>query len=87
MDTTQIVGIVAGIFTGVSLLPQLIKVFKEKKAENISIVMLLILMIGLAGWIWYGALKDDLPIMITNSFSFLINALLMFLRFKYKDNK
>ena len=63
------VGIVSGICTGVSQVPQLIKIIREKEAENISYITLCILLIGVSGWTWYGALKKDLPIILTNSFS------------------
>ena len=78
------VGIAAGICTGISLLPQLIKIIKEKKAESISFFMLLILLAGVGGWIWYGILKKDYPIILTNSFSFIINLLIIGFSMKYK---
>lgn len=81
----QIIGIVAGICTAVSLLPQLIKILREKKVEDISYFMLLILMTGLAGWVWYGILIEDYPIIVTNSFSFLVNVAILILRFKYRE--
>ncbi|HEX8357087.1 MAG TPA: PQ-loop domain-containing transporter, partial [Segetibacter sp.] len=46
MNYTQIIGIVAGIFTSASLLPQLIKIIKEKKVEDLSMGMFVALMIG-----------------------------------------
>ena len=49
-DQTQVIGIIAGICTGISLLPQLFKIIKEKKADDISYFMLFILLAGLAGW-------------------------------------
>ena len=78
------VGIGAGVFTALSLVPQLIKIIREKKAENISYLMLAILLTGLGGWIWYGILKDDLPIIITNAFSFINNILVIIFSAKYK---
>jgi MtN3 and saliva related transmembrane protein len=81
---TQTIGIIAGIFTASSLLPQAIKIFKEKKAENVSIGMLLFLMAGVSLWIYYGFLRDDMPIIITNCFSLLLNFVTLFLRLKYK---
>lgn len=47
----QLIGIVAGICTGISLLPQLIKIIRDKKVDDISYLMLFILMAGLAGWV------------------------------------
>jgi MtN3 and saliva related transmembrane protein len=84
MDWTQIIGITAGICTATSLLPQVIKTIKEKKAEDVSLVMLLVLMAGISLWIVYGIKKNDLPIMITNSFSLLVNIAMVILRIKYK---
>ncbi len=80
----QLVGIVAGIFTATSLMPQLIKTFKTKTAEEISLVMLITLMLGIGLWIYYGILRKDLPIIITNGFSFMLNIILIVLRVKYK---
>jgi MtN3 and saliva related transmembrane protein len=85
MDTTQLVGIAAGVLTAISMLPQLIKTIKEKKAEAISLKMLLVLVSGLILWLVYGILKNDLPIIATNGFSILINALMIFFRIRYKD--
>ena len=74
MNTTLIIGIVAGTCTSISLLPQLIKTIKDKKAGEISWIMLLILLVGIGFWIWYGIIKKDLPIIITNAVSFLLNS-------------
>ena len=82
--SSQVVGIAAGICTGISLLPQLIKIIKEKKVEDISYFMLIILMTGLAGWVWYGIMKEDYPIIVTNSFSLLINCAIIFFRIKFR---
>jgi MtN3 and saliva related transmembrane protein len=83
-DHTAWVGIVAGIFTGLSLLPQLIKLIRDKKAEDISLFFLFILFCGLGLWIWYGTLREDVPIIVTNAFSLVINSLIIVLGIKYK---
>jgi MtN3 and saliva related transmembrane protein len=87
MDITKIVGLFAGICTASSLLPQLIKTIKEKKADEISKLMLFVLMTGVATWIVYGFMRDDLPIIVTNCFSLLLNIIMMILRFKYSRKK
>jgi len=84
MNITHIIGISAAVITSVAQLPQLIKMIREKKATDISIWMLLILMAGLALWSVYGYLQKDWPIMITNAFSFFINLLVTFLRYFFK---
>ena len=83
-NNTEIVGLAAGICTSISLLPQLVKLIKNKKAEDISLFYLIILFIGLGMWIWYGVLREDVPIMATNGFSLVINGIIIVLGIRYK---
>src|SRR5688572_5319376 len=82
MNWTQIIGLVAGTLTSSSLIPQLVKTVKEKKAEDVSLGMLFVLMLGVATWVVYGILREDMPIIITNSFSLALNIAMIVLRFK-----
>jgi len=84
MDVTKIIGLIAGIFTACSLLPQVIKTMKEKKAEDVSLVMLFVLQAGLILWIVYGLRRQDMPIIITNCFSLVVNITMVVLGIKYK---
>ena len=79
-----IIGIAAGVLTAASILPQVFKTLKTKKAENVSPLMLIILICGVGLWFFYGILKKDLPIMLTNGFSVLANLFMLFLRWRYR---
>ena len=83
-DISLFVGIAAGIFTAVSLFPQLFKIIKTKKSEDVSVFMFFILLAGVSGWIWYGFLKQDYPIIVTNMLSFLVNLLIIIFSLAYK---
>lgn len=80
----QVIGTIAGSITALSMIPQLIKIIKEKKVDDISIWMLIILITGLGFWTLYGFLKHDIPILVTNLFSLLVNFFLVGLKMKYK---
>ena len=80
MSPITIIGIGASVLTGISMLPQLIKLLKEKEANDISVIMLITLISGLTLWIWYGIKKEDWIIIISNGVSVLINALVLILR-------
>lgn len=84
MNWTEMIGLAAGICTACSLLPQIFKTVKEKKADDVSLVMLLVLQAGLILWIVYGIKRNDLPIIATNAFSLLVNIAMVFLRIRYK---
>ena len=83
----NIIGIVSGFLTAISMMPQLIKIIKEKSADEISIFAFSCLILGLIGWIVYGIMQNDLPIILSNSLSFLINATLLALSIYYKSKK
>ncbi|MFC4162882.1 SemiSWEET transporter [Epilithonimonas zeae] len=84
---TELLGLIAGGITSIAMMPQLIKVIKEKNAKDISVVMLLVLITGLSLWVWYGMLQNELPIILSNGFSVLINLTLLIccIIFKKKD--
>ncbi|HWJ92421.1 MAG TPA: SemiSWEET transporter [Flavisolibacter sp.] len=84
MSWTEIIGLAAGVCTACSLLPQVVKTMKEKKAEDVSLIMLLVLQAGLVLWIVYGFKRQDIPIIATNCFSLLVNITMVILRVKYR---
>ncbi|WP_426480699.1 SemiSWEET transporter [Chryseobacterium sp. R2ACT005] len=79
----NILGIIAGFLTSVSMIPQLVKVIREKNVEDISLVMLLVLISGLSLWVWYGIKKDEMPIILSNGFAVLVNISLLICYFIY----
>ena len=84
MNLITVIGILASIFTGIALLPQLIKLIREKKPENISLGMLAALLLGVGLWVYYGFLRNDWIIIVSNSFSWLVNMTIIVLTNKYK---
>ena len=81
------VGIGAGACTAISMLPQLFKIIKTKKAGDISFVMVAVLLVGVVAWICYGILKTDYPIIVTNCFSFVVNLLVLIFSIRYKGKQ
>ena len=84
MDWTKIIGLTAGILTAGSLIPQVIKTIKEKKANDVSLGMLFVLVTGVSLWVVYGILRNDEPLIITNCFSVAINITMIILGIRYK---
>jgi len=83
MPFNEIIGLIAGILTSSSLIPQIMKTLKTKDAQDISFKMLLVLLIGLCLWIYYGIINRDRPIIYTNILAASITILMIFLKYKY----
>ena len=84
MDSITIIGLTAALFTTVSLLPQLIKVYRTKSTKDISTGMFTLFGSGVLLWFVYGVFVNDLPIMIANSLAFIQAAVILFFKAKYK---
>jgi len=83
-NLTFIIGLAGGVCTALSLLPQLIKMVRDKKANDISLFYLLILFTGLSLWIWYGVKRTDLPVILTNIVALILNVVIILLGIRYK---
>jgi MtN3 and saliva related transmembrane protein len=84
MEAVTIIGLIAALFTTVSLLPQLIKVYKTKSTKDISTGMFSLFCGGVFLWFIYGVFVNDLPIIIANSLAFIQAVAILFFKGKYK---
>lgn len=87
LSWTEILGLLAGVCTTAAVVPQLLKAWKTKKVEDVSPGMFLVLVTGLALWVVYGVIRNDLPIIATNGTALFLNSLMLYLLFKYDDKK
>lgn len=81
MNFEEIIGILAGVFTTLGVLPQIIKAIKTKKVNDVSPLMFVVLCLGVGFWTVYGILKMDWPIILTNGISFILNAIMLYIIF------
>ena len=80
----EIIGMLAGFFTTIGAIPQILRAWKTKKVDDVSPRMFLILTIGVSLWTVYGILKADAPIIITNGISVILNTSMLILIIKYR---
>jgi MtN3 and saliva related transmembrane protein len=86
MEFIDVLGLVAGACTSSSLIPQLVTTLKKKTAEDVSIMMFVIMLTGNALWTYFGFVKSELPIILTNLLALALNAVLIILKIKYKSS-
>jgi len=83
MEIFTIIGLIAGAFTTIAFLPQVIKTLKLKETKDISLWMYIILCAGVFLWLVYGLLIKDLPIIAANSISFILAVIILSSKLKY----
>ncbi|MFL2633444.1 MAG: SemiSWEET family sugar transporter [Candidatus Marisimplicoccus sp.] len=80
----EIIGLLAAFLTTSAFIPQVYKIYKEKKADGISLTMYVILFIGVLLWLVYGILIGSLSIIIANGITALLQ--LSIIIFKLKNS-
>jgi MtN3 and saliva related transmembrane protein len=79
----EFIGFIAGFCTTISFLPQVIHAFKSKSTKDISLPMYITLSFGVAMWFVYGLMLHSLPIIITNSITFILAFAILCLKLKH----
>ncbi len=80
----EIIGTLAAILTTISFVPQVVKIWKLKSAENVSLSMYLVLFTGLILWLWYGFLIDSFSIKFANTITLVLVSFIIYFKIKYK---
>ena len=84
---TQYLGFVAGIFTTLCYVPQLMRVFRLKSAREISALYTVFILCGTGIWLVYGVLIGNTPLIVWNAIALAFLSLLLTAKYLYGRNK
>ena len=77
MFNIEFFGYFAAILTTLAFLPQLIKTLKTQKADDVSLITLIMFLTGVLSWVIYGYKISSVPILIANIITFILNLLIL----------
>lgn len=78
----EILGFIAGLFSTGSFAPQVWKTVKTKDTEAMSLIYLAMVMIGIALWLVYGTLKNDMTIVVANAVVAVFVSIIFYIKLK-----
>ena len=81
----EIIGFVAALLTTSAFVPQVIKVWKSKSSNGVSLSMYLVLLVGVSLWGVYGYLIDSMSIIIANTVTGFLQLIILVLSLKNKN--
>ena len=87
LNYIEFFGFSAALLTTIAFLPQLYKTWKTKSADDVSLIMLILFIIGLICWIIYGLKINSLPILVANIITFIFNFSILILKITYSKDK
>ena len=80
MIFSDYIGSIAATCTTLAFIPQAIHSYKTRDLSGISLPMYSIFTLGVAMWLVYGLLKQDWPIIIANTITVALSAMIMVLK-------
>ncbi len=80
----EIIGLIAAFFTTAAFVPQVIKTWKTKSVENLSLSMYLTMLTGVVLWLVYGINIQSLSIILANIVTIILVCVIIFLKLRYK---
>ncbi|WP_320667841.1 SemiSWEET transporter [Prochlorococcus sp. MIT 1307] len=84
INKAELYGYIAALLTTIAFLPQLIRTFRTKSADDVSLLMLVIFIIGLLFWILYGWQSKAFPVLIANLVTLILNCSILLLKLVYR---
>jgi MtN3 and saliva related transmembrane protein len=78
----NLLGGVAGVLTTLSFVPQVIKTWRTRKADDISLGMLLLFTLGVALWGTYGVIIGAVPVMVANGVTLVLAIVMVILKLR-----
>tara|TARA_B100000579_G_scaffold408394_1_gene396491 strand:+ start:322 stop:588 length:267 start_codon:yes stop_codon:yes gene_type:complete len=76
-------GYFAALLTTLAFIPQLIKTIQTKKADDVSLITLIMFLTGVASWIIYGYKIASIPVLTANIVTFILNLLILIFKISF----
>lgn len=85
----ETIGMLAGGCTTISMLPQVLRIWRTKSARDLSLSMFLIFGCGIGLWIVYGIAANSPSVILANSITmvFVITILVLAIRYNRRSRK
>ncbi len=79
-DFSGWIGSMAAVLTTISFVPQVIHSYRTRDLSGVSLSMYSIFTLGVGLWLLYGVIKQDWPLILANSITFCLAAIVLGLK-------
>jgi len=85
MDWIEVMGYIGTFLTCVTFVPQVYKTWQTRKAGDLSLAMLLIVVTSTIVWLVYAIGKMLLPVIIANAIVFVLSIMLVVFKLTFRN--
>lgn len=79
----NVLGLLAGSLTTLSFMPQMLRIWRRRSADDLSYGALALFIAGISLWVLYGAALHSFPIMVTNAVTLVLNLSILALKIRH----
>ncbi|WP_045223631.1 SemiSWEET transporter [Methyloterricola oryzae] len=83
MNYIDVIGMLAGGLTTVSLVPQVLKIWRTRSANDISLGMFALFGLGVVLWLADGLLIDALPVIVANAVTLVLTLTIILMKWRF----
>ena len=83
MDYISLVGYAAAICTTGAYIPQVLRVWRTRSTNDISLKMFLVLVTGLSLWLTFGILRNEMPIILANGTTLMLASTILVAKLRF----
>ena len=83
MTLTTLIGLVAAFCTTIAFIPQVVRTWKSRSTEDISLGMFVFYAAGVFAWLVYGLLIRDIPLIASNAVTFALALTMLGFKLRY----
>ena len=84
MDFETLLGYTAGFLTTTAFIPQVLKIWKTRSADDVSLPTFVAFTIGVGLWLVYGIVKDEPPMILWNGVTLVLAAAILAMKIKFR---
>ena len=81
--TTDSYGFIAAFLTTIAFCPQVLRTFRTKSVDDVSLLMLVLFISGLLFWIVYGLKSHAFPVLVANVITLIMNSAILIMKLAY----
>jgi MtN3 and saliva related transmembrane protein len=85
MDWIEATGLFGSFLTSITFIPQVYKTWQSRKAGDLSLAMLLIVLTSCVVWMVYGVALNLRPVIIANGIIGALSVLLIYFKLTFKQ--
>lgn len=79
----QFFGFAAAFCTTMAYLPQVIRVWRTRRTQDVSLGMFLVMTVGLLCWLTYGIAIRDWPIIVCNGSALVMTSIILVFKLRH----